>query len=102
MVRSSGWVRTFAGHGDNGFANVRKHTDVIGSFWSVSKRRVQKFNGVPKHTFYLHLKENEFRFNHQHENLYKKLLNMLRNNPIQLPGSCVFNSSFLLGKGRIK
>jgi len=26
---------------------------------------------VPKHTFYLHLKETEFRFNHRHDDLYK-------------------------------
>lgn len=38
-----------------------------------------KFNGVPKRTFYLHLKETGFRFNHRHDDLYKVLLKILRN-----------------------
>ncbi|MFD1894620.1 IS1595 family transposase, partial [Ottowia beijingensis] len=33
-------------------------------------------------TFYLHLKETEFRFNHRNQNLYKALLSLLRNNPL--------------------
>jgi transposase-like protein len=40
-----------------------------------------KFNGIPKHTFHLHLKETEFR-NHHQNNLYKTLLFCLRNNPL--------------------
>ncbi|MDU1262140.1 MAG: IS1595 family transposase, partial [Veillonella sp.] len=39
--------------------------------------------GVPKHTFYLHLKETEFRFNHRHDDLYKILLRMFRENPLK-------------------
>ncbi|EGY53463.1 ISTde3 transposase, partial [Neisseria shayeganii 871] len=42
-----------------------------------------QFNGVPKHTFYLHLKETEFRFNHRHDDLYKVLLGMLRKDPLK-------------------
>jgi hypothetical protein len=37
---------------------------------------------VPRHTFYLHLKETEFRFNHRHTDLYKVLLRLLREDPI--------------------
>ena len=33
---------------------------------------------VPKRTFYLHLKETEFCFNHRHDDLYKVVLEMLR------------------------
>ena len=33
-------------------------------------------------TFYLHLKETEFRFNHRNNNLYKELLNFLRKDPL--------------------
>lgn len=36
-------------------------------------------NGVAKHTFYLNLKETEFRFNHRHNNLYLEILKLLRN-----------------------
>lgn len=42
------------------------HVNGIESFWNHVKRRLQKFNGVPKHAFELHLKESEFRFNHRH------------------------------------
>ena len=36
----------------------------------------------PKHTFELHLKETEFRFNHRHVALYKTLLTLLRKRPL--------------------
>lgn len=54
----------------------------IESFWSYAKRRMVQFNGVPSHTFYLHLKETEFRFNQRHSSLYKARLSLLRNNPL--------------------
>ncbi|HJA79439.1 MAG TPA: IS1595 family transposase, partial [Candidatus Desulfovibrio intestinavium] len=38
--------------------------------------------GIHKHSFYFHLKECEFRFNHRHEDIYKLLLKMLRENPL--------------------
>lgn len=69
-------------HHDNEFANLQSHINGIESFWSYAKRRLTKFNGVPKHTFYLHLKETEFRFNQRRVNLYKELLKLLKNNPV--------------------
>jgi len=69
-------------HGHNEFANGSRHINGIESFWSYAKRRLVKFNGVPKETFFLHLKETEFRFNHRFENLYKALLTMLRKQPL--------------------
>jgi transposase-like protein len=69
-------------HGDDEFVKGKSHINGIESFWSYAKRRLVKFNGVPKHTFYLHLKETEFRFNHRRDNLYKVLLKLLRHNPI--------------------
>ena len=69
-------------HGENEFANGEKHINGIESFWSYAKRRLAKFNGVPKHTFYLHLKETEYRFNHRRDNLYLELLKLLRLNPL--------------------
>ncbi|HEY0074959.1 MAG TPA: IS1595 family transposase, partial [Abditibacteriaceae bacterium] len=38
--------------------------------------------GVPSHTFYLHLKECEWRFNNRNANLYQELLKLLRQHPI--------------------
>jgi transposase-like protein len=69
-------------HNDNEFANRQSHINGIESFWSYAKRRLTKFNGVPRHTFYLHLKETEFRFNRRRDNLYQELLKLLRTNPI--------------------
>lgn len=69
-------------HGENEFANGDRHINGIESFWSYAKRRLAKFNGVPQHTFYLHLKETEYRFNHRRDNLYLEILKLLRNNPL--------------------
>ena len=69
-------------HGKSQFARGPTHVNGIESFWSFAKRRLIKFNGVPQHTFYLHLKESEFRFNHRRDNLYLVLLKLLRRDPI--------------------
>ena len=70
-------------HGGNEFARDSQHINGIESFWGYAKNRLVKFKGVPKHTFYLHLKETEFRFNHRKEDLYKLLLKMLRDHPLE-------------------
>jgi len=69
-------------HGENEFAKNNQHINGIESFWSYAKRRLVKFNGVPRSNFLLHLKETEFRFNHRNKNLYKVLLKLLRNEPL--------------------
>ncbi|WP_133510361.1 IS1595 family transposase [Candidatus Thiosymbion oneisti] len=69
-------------HGKNEFARGNCHINGIESFWSYAKRRLAKFNGVPKETFYFHLKECEFRFNHREENLYDRILTLLRENQL--------------------
>jgi transposase len=69
-------------HGKNEFARGNAHVNGIESFWSYAKRRLVQFNGVPRHTFYLHLKETEFRFNHRHSSLYKALLSLLNQQPL--------------------
>ena len=69
-------------HGNNEFARGSVHVNGIESFWSYAKRRLVQFNGVPKHTFYLHLKETEYRFNHRHQSVYHALLSLLRSTPL--------------------
>ena len=69
-------------HGTNEFARGKSHINGIESFWSFAKNRLIKFHGVPQDTFYLHLKECEFRFNYRHENLYYLLLKMFREKPL--------------------
>ena len=69
-------------HGVNEFVRDKKHINGIESFWAFAKHRLARFKGLPKHTFYLHLKETEFRFNHRNDDIYKLLLKMLRKHPI--------------------
>ena len=65
-------------HGKNEFARGDCHINGIESFRSYAKRRLAKFNSVPRQTFHLHLKECEFRFNHREENLSDRILTLLR------------------------
>jgi transposase len=69
-------------HGNNEFGFGSRHINGIESFWSFAKRRLRKFNGVPAHTFYLHLKECEWRFNQRHDNLHLLLFRLLQEKPI--------------------
>lgn len=57
-------------HKDGQFAIKENHINGIESFWGFAKLRLTKFKGVPDHTFYLHPKESEFRFNHKDQDLY--------------------------------
>ena len=94
MVNTDGW-RGYDGlvdvgfdrhfrvrHGQDEFVQGASHINGIESFWSFAKARLQQFKGVPKHTFLVHLKESGFRFNHRHEELYKLLLKLLRQQPL--------------------
>ncbi len=69
-------------HSLNQFADGSNHINGIESFWSFAKRRLHKFNGVSRKTFYLHLKECEYRFNNRKQNLLRLLLKLLENNPL--------------------
>ncbi len=69
-------------HSADEFATKDSNINGIESFWSYAKRRLQKFNGVKKETFNLHLKECEYRFNHREENLYRTLLTLLKKYPL--------------------
>jgi len=69
-------------HGEDGFANDKSDINGIESFWSFAKRRLQKFHGIPKGTFNLHLKECELRFNQRDKDFYKLLLKEFRDRPL--------------------
>jgi len=94
VVNSDGW-RAYDGlvdigyskhyrviHSKDEFARGSSHINGIESFWSYAKRRLQKFQGVVKHTFYLHLKETEYRFNLRKFDLYSILLKEFRERPL--------------------
>jgi len=46
------------------FARGKNHINGIENFWNQAKRVLRKYNGIPKSTFPLFLKECEFRFNY--------------------------------------
>lgn len=46
-------------HSENEFARGKNHVNGIESFWSYTKRRLNRFNGIRKDKFLLHLKESE-------------------------------------------
>ena len=93
IINTDGW-RAYSGlvemwyekhyrvhHWKNEFARWKQHINGIESFWSFTKRRFIKFNGIKKEFFHLYLKESEFRYNVRISwwDLYKILLKKLRN-----------------------
>jgi len=67
-------------HHKNEFAREKNHINGIESFWSYTKRRLLKFNGIRKDKFLLHLKESQFRWNNR-RNIYQLLLKNFREKP---------------------
>ena len=65
-------------HQDN-YAVGDVHINGMEGFWRYAKVRLVKFRGLSKNTFYLHLKECEFRFNYRNHDLYKMLLKISKN-----------------------
>lgn len=60
-------------HGDNEFSKGHGiHINGIENFWSFTKRRLSKFNGVKKN-FALHLKDSEWRYGKDFDTLEKEL-----------------------------
>ena len=93
VINSDGW-RGYHGLVDLGYGHFRVdhskdefvrrsvHINGIEGFWGLAKVRLAQFKGLPKHTFHLHLKETEWRYNHRHANKYRCLLQYLRKNPL--------------------
>ncbi len=68
-------------HGKNKLVRGKAHINGIEGFWGFAKVRMAKFRGMNKTTFYLHLKETEFRYNNRHQDIYKMILKLCRDNP---------------------
>lgn len=60
------------------FVKGRAHINGIEAFWSFTKRRLAKFNGM-KVNFHLHLKECEWRYNKPASFLGQNLLTLIKN-----------------------
>jgi transposase len=69
-------------HGKSEFVRGRSHINGIEAFWSFAKVRLHRLKGIHKHTFHLHLKECEWRFNHRKKNVYTVLLSLIRKHPL--------------------
>lgn len=69
-------------HSQDEFARGAVHINGIEGFWGMAKVRLAKFKGLPKHTFHLHLKETEWRFNQRGSKKVRPLLKYLRENPL--------------------
>ena len=69
-------------HGRDEFVRGRSHINGIEGFWGFAKSRLSRFRGMHKSTFYLHLKECEFRYNNRNENMYELLLREFRKEPL--------------------
>jgi len=69
-------------HGSDEFVRGTSHINGIEGFWGYAKTRLAKFKGMQQSTFYLHLKESEFRFNYRKHDIYKLLMNILKNNEL--------------------
>jgi len=65
-------------HGKNEFSKGDgKHINGIENFWSFTKRRLNKFNGVKKY-FILHLKDCEWRYGKEKKQLEKELIKIFK------------------------
>lgn len=75
-------------HSKNEFARLETdeniHINGVESFWSWTKRRLAKFNGIPKILFGAYLLESEWRFNHR-EDILLSVRRLTRNWRRKLP-----------------
>jgi transposase-like protein len=73
-----GYQKHFRIYHQESYGKGDVHINGIEGFWGYAKVRLVKFRGLSKNTFYLHLKECEFRFNYRKQDLYKVLLKMTK------------------------
>jgi len=69
-------------HSKNEFAKGNNHINGIENFWCLCKVRLSKFRGMKEGTFYLYIKECEFRFNNRKKSkneLYLFTLKLIKN-----------------------
>lgn len=62
--------------------NNRAKINRIDGFWGYAKSRLEKFKGIHSHTYFLHLKESEFRYNNDQDELYHLILKIIRKHPL--------------------
>jgi transposase len=60
----SGFHHHRISHREAFVAGPGRHINGIENFWNQAKRHLRRYNGIPRHHFYLFLKECEWRFNY--------------------------------------
>jgi len=60
----AGFTHHRVNHSKGFLEGERQHINDIENFWNQSKRRLRRYNGIPKKYFALYLKECEFHFNY--------------------------------------
>jgi|SRR5699024_429220 len=63
-------------------AEHRSKLNYIDGFLSFSNKRMEKFKGIHNQTYFLHIKESEFRYNNEEDKLYQLILKIVRNKPL--------------------
>ena len=64
ILHVSGSRHRRVNHGKRFVAKGGKHINGIENFWNQAKRHLRKYNGIPRQSFNLFLKECEWRFNY--------------------------------------
>jgi transposase-like protein len=73
----NGYTHYRVHHSKDEFARGKCHVNGIESFWSFTKRRLAKFNGIASHKFLVYLKECEFRWNYRGE-IFEKMKKIIK------------------------
>ena len=63
------------------FISGSNTAEPVNEFWPFLMHRLSKFRGISPQTFYLHVKESEFRFNYS-DQLFEKLCRILTARPL--------------------
>jgi transposase len=79
-LQLDGYEHRSVNHSEEYVTKEGVHINGIESFWSSASRRLAKFNGIPRHTLPLHLKECEWRYNNRDRDLEKVLKLLLTKN----------------------
>jgi len=70
------------GSGTDGDDERPHGIDICDGFWGVVRARLHHFRGLRKSTLLLHIRECEFRYNHDRKEMYPILLRVFRDQPL--------------------
>ena len=68
-------------HGREFARGRRNHINGIESFWGYAKTKLRRYYGISRGSFFLYLKEMEYRFNHRRDDLAKRIKALLARRP---------------------